>query len=80
MFMAGPRTNLEQWYCFLAVVDEGSYARAAEVLHKSQSAVTYTIQKMEEQLGVKVFEIQGRKSQADRGGANVVPPRPRVDR
>ncbi|MBW2941082.1 LysR family transcriptional regulator [Zhongshania aquimaris] len=61
--MAGPRTNLEQWYCFLAVVDEGSYARAAEVLHKSQSAVTYTIQKMEEQLGVKVFEIQGRKSQ-----------------
>ena len=24
MFMAGPRTNLEQWYCFLAVVDEGS--------------------------------------------------------
>ena len=47
--MSGPRTNLEQWHCFLAVVDEGSYARAAEVLHKSQSAVTYTIQKMEEQ-------------------------------
>ncbi|WP_159269510.1 LysR family transcriptional regulator [Zhongshania aliphaticivorans] len=61
--MSGPRTNLEQWHCFLAVVDEGSYARAAEVLHKSQSAVTYTIQKMEEQLGVKVFAIQGRKSE-----------------
>lgn len=61
--MSGPRTNLDQWHCFLAVVDEGSYARAAEVLYKSQSAVTYTIQKMEEQLGVKVFEIRGRKSE-----------------
>lgn len=57
------RTNLEQWHCFLAVVDKGSYAFAAEVLHKSQSAVTYTIQKMEEQLGVKVFKICGRKSE-----------------
>ena len=75
--MSGPRTSLEQWHCFLAVVDEGSYARAAEVLHKSQSAVTYTIQKMEEQLGVRVFEIRGRK--AELTGANVIPPRTRVD-
>jgi len=31
----------------LAVVDAGGYAQAAEVLHKSQSAVTYAVQKME---------------------------------
>ncbi|MFT5888039.1 MAG: DNA-binding transcriptional LysR family regulator [Zhongshania sp.] len=68
MNMSGPRTSLEQWHCFLAVVDEGSYARAAEVLHKSQSAVTYTIQKMEEQLGTKVFEIRGRKSELTEAG------------
>jgi DNA-binding transcriptional LysR family regulator len=66
--MNGPRTSLEQWHCFLAVVDEGSYARAAEVLHKSQSAVTYTIQKMEEQLGVRVFEIRGRKAELTEAG------------
>jgi DNA-binding transcriptional LysR family regulator len=66
--MSGPRTSLEQWHCFLAVVDEGSYARAAEVLHKSQSAVTYTIQKMEEQLGVRVFEIRGRKAELTEAG------------
>ncbi len=60
--MAAPRTTLDQWYCFLAVVDEGSYARAAEALHKSQSAVTYAIQKLEEQLGVPVFVIQGRRA------------------
>ena len=60
--MIGSRTTLDQWHCFLAVVDEGSYARAAEALHKSQSAVTYAIQKLEEQLGVAVFVIQGRKA------------------
>lgn len=61
--MSGPRTSLDQWQCFLAVVDEGSYSRAAEALHKSQSAVSYSVQKLEEQLGVAVFEIRGRKAE-----------------
>lgn len=69
--MAGPRTTLDQWHCFLAVVDEGSYARAAEVLHKSQSAVTYSVQKLEEQLGVAVFEIQGRRAVLTEAGQSL---------
>ncbi len=66
--MRGPRTSLDQWHCFMAVVDEGSYARAAEALHKSQSAVTYAIQKLEEQLAVALFEIRGRKAQLTDAG------------
>ena len=31
-------------------------------LHKSQSAVTYAVQKMESLLGVKIFEVIGRKA------------------
>ncbi len=54
--------TLEQWRSLLAVVDAGGYAQAAESLHKSQSAVTYAVQKIEFLLGVKVFEIQGRKA------------------
>jgi DNA-binding transcriptional LysR family regulator len=60
---ANPRISLEQWRSLLAVVDSGGYAQAAEVLHKSQSAVTYAVQKMETLLGVKVFEVVGRKAQ-----------------
>ncbi len=60
--MRGPRTSLEQWHCFLAVVDQGSYAKAAELVNKSQSAVTYAVQKLEQQLGVPVFRIEGRKA------------------
>jgi DNA-binding transcriptional LysR family regulator len=59
---ANPRISLEHWRSLLAVVDAGGYAQAAEVLHKSQSAVTYAVQKMEALLGVKIFEVIGRKA------------------
>jgi DNA-binding transcriptional LysR family regulator len=53
---------LEQWRALRAVVDAGGYAQAAETLHKSQSAVTYAVQKLERALGIKVFELKGRKA------------------
>ena len=57
-----PRIGLEQWRTLIAVVDAGGYAQAAEALHKSQSAVTYAVQKLEAVLDVKAFEMQGRKA------------------
>lgn len=54
--------SLDQWRALVAVVDSGGYAKASERLHKSQSAVTYAVQKLESQLGVKAFEIRGRKA------------------
>jgi Transcriptional regulator len=57
-----PRITLEQWRALIAVVDSGGYAQAAERLHKSQSAVTYAVQKIESQLGVRAFELQGRRA------------------
>ncbi|HKQ30448.1 MAG TPA: LysR family transcriptional regulator [Burkholderiales bacterium] len=57
-----PHISLEQWRTLMAVVEAGGYAQAAEVLHKSQSSVTYAVQKLESLLGVKAFEIRGRKA------------------
>jgi len=57
-----PRISLEQWQALVAVVDAGGYAKAAEQLHKSQSSVTYAVQQVESLLGVKAFEIKGRKA------------------
>jgi DNA-binding transcriptional LysR family regulator len=59
---ANPRISLEQWRTLLAVVDANGYAQAADALHKSQSTVTYAVQKIESHLGVKVFEVVGRKA------------------
>lgn len=46
----------------MAVVEHGGYAQAAEALHLSQSSVTYAVQKIQSLLGVRAFEIRGRKA------------------
>lgn len=38
------------------VVEQGSFAKAAEKLHRAQSAVSYQIKKLEQQLGVALFD------------------------
>ncbi len=55
--------TLEQWQALVSVVETGGYARASEALHKSQSSVTYAVQKLQSQLGVKAFDIKGRKAE-----------------
>src|SRR5215813_195379 len=60
--MALPKISLDQWTTLVSVVESGGYAKAGEALHKSQSTLTYAIQRLEELLGVKVFEIRGRRA------------------
>jgi len=60
--MTQPRITLDQWNVLISVVDSGSYAKAAECIHRSQSTLTYAVQKLEKLLGVKVFELRGRKA------------------
>ncbi|ARN73156.1 LysR family transcriptional regulator [Oceanicoccus sagamiensis] len=40
----------------------GSFAKAAEELNKATSAVSYSVQKLEEQLDIALFQRQGRRS------------------
>ena len=63
-----PKISLEQWAAFKAVVDEGSFAKAAEALNKSQSAVSYAIAKLEEQLPTPVLTQQGRRAALTEAG------------
>jgi len=51
----GPLT-LDQIHVFLAVVDEGSFTKAATRLNRARSAVTYAIQKLEAQIGLPLFD------------------------
>lgn len=57
-----PRISLEQWRALVAVVDAGGYAPAAAALHKTQSSVSYLVQKIERLLDLKLFTIEGRKA------------------
>ncbi|NVJ50609.1 MAG: LysR family transcriptional regulator [Gammaproteobacteria bacterium] len=58
-----PKITLEQWAAFVAVVEEGSYAKAADLLNKSQSTVSYAISRLEEHLGGQVLKLNGRKAE-----------------
>jgi DNA-binding transcriptional LysR family regulator len=60
--MKTPRVTLDQWVALVAVVESGGHAQASRALHRTQSTVTYTISKLEDQLGVHLFERQGRRS------------------
>ena len=62
------KTHLSQWSALQAVVDEGSFQKAASKLHRSQSSVSYAVQTLQENLGVNLLEVQGRKAQLTEAG------------
>ena len=60
--MFRPKSTLEQWRIFQAVVEYGGYAQAAEKLNKSQSSLNHAIAKLQQTLGVALLEVRGRKA------------------
>lgn len=59
----GMKTTLEQWQLLQAVVNCGSFARAAEEFNRSQSSLSYQLTLMQERLGVPLLTIVGRKAE-----------------
>ena len=66
--MSNPRISLDQWLAFKTVVDEGSFARAAEALNKSQSAVSYAITQLNARLPQPALVQQGRRAVLSESG------------
>jgi DNA-binding transcriptional LysR family regulator len=56
------RTSIEQWAVLAAVIDQGGFAQAAAALNRSQSAVSYTVARLQESLDVPLLVIEGRKA------------------
>jgi len=61
-------TTLDAWEILQTVVQLGGFAPAAEKLNRSQSTISYAIARLQEQLGVRLFEIHGRKAQLTEAG------------
>ncbi|MBU2393558.1 MAG: LysR family transcriptional regulator [Gammaproteobacteria bacterium] len=57
-----PKSTLEQWRILQAVVDAGGYSQAAELLNKSQSSLNHAVAKLQNQLGVELLQVIGRKA------------------
>jgi DNA-binding transcriptional LysR family regulator len=66
------RTSVDQWRVLAAVVDEGGFAQAAARLHRSQSAVSYSLAQLQEALGVRLLEIKGRRAELTPMGSQLL--------
>jgi DNA-binding transcriptional LysR family regulator len=55
-----------------AIARKGSFAAAAESLYRVPSAITYTIRKLEEELGVVLFDRSGYRANLTEAGAELL--------
>ncbi|WP_448564780.1 LysR family transcriptional regulator [Thalassotalea ganghwensis] len=62
------RISLEQWRMFRAVVEAGGFNQAAAKVHKSQSSIHNAVSKIESTLDIKLFNIEGRRTQLTETG------------
>ncbi|WP_423822935.1 LysR family transcriptional regulator [Salinisphaera sp. SPP-AMP-43] len=67
-----PRTSLEQWRVLQAVVDCGGFAQAASTLNRSQSAISYTVGRLQERVGVELLTMTGRKAYLTEAGRSLL--------
>ncbi|WP_156966502.1 LysR family transcriptional regulator [Algiphilus aromaticivorans] len=66
------RLTLESLRTLETIAEAGSFARAAERLHRVPSALTYTVQKLESDYNLQLFERVGRRMQLTAAGQAVV--------
>lgn len=66
------RLTLDALEVLDAVQRKGSFAAAAEALHRVPSAVTYAVQKLEEGLGVALFDRSGHRAVPTQAGRELL--------
>jgi len=60
--------SIDQLRTFVTVADVGSYTRAAQHLYRTQPALSLQIKRLEEQLGTRLFERNGRRTRVTEAG------------
>ncbi len=62
------RISLDALLVLDSIARNGSFAAAGEELHRVPSAITYTIQKLEQDLEVKLFDRSGHRARLTEAG------------
>jgi DNA-binding transcriptional LysR family regulator len=65
--------DLRRLMTLKTVVEEGSFARAANKLCCTQSTITFQIQQLEQELSLRLFEKIGRRMILTESGRNILP-------
>jgi DNA-binding transcriptional LysR family regulator len=64
--------DVDQLRTFLAIAETGSFTRAADVVHKTQSAVSMQMKRLEERIGRPIFARDGRASKLTEDGERLL--------
>src|ERR1700680_44122 len=64
--------DIDQLRTFLAIVETGSFTKAAEVVNKTQSAVSMQMKRLEERLERPIFARDGRASKLTEDGLRLL--------
>jgi DNA-binding transcriptional LysR family regulator len=64
--------DIDQLRTLIAIADTGSFTKAAEVVHKTQSAVSMQMKRLEERVGRDIFEKDGRASRLTEEGERLL--------
>lgn len=67
-----PNLDVDLLKTFLAIADTGSFTRAAEEIHKTQSAVSMQMKRLEDLLGRPLFARDGRASRFTPDGERLI--------
>lgn len=71
--MPQPVPSFDQLQVMLAVVEAGSFSGAARRLNRAQSAITYAVQRLEEQLGTALFDRTSYRPALTEAGRTLLP-------
>jgi len=64
--------DIDQLRTFIAIAETGSFTKAAEVVHKTQSAVSMQMKRLEERLDKPIFSRDGRASKLTEDGEKLL--------
>jgi DNA-binding transcriptional LysR family regulator len=69
--MAAP-LDLDQLQTFIAIADSGSFTKAADEVHRTQSAVSMQMRRLEERVGKMLFAKEGRTNRLTDDGERLL--------
>src|ERR1700753_972085 len=64
--------DVDQLRTFIAIAESGSFTRAAEVVNKTQSAVSMQMKRLEERINRPIFARDGRASKLTEDGSRLL--------
>ncbi len=64
--------DLDQLQTFITIADTGSFTKAADEVHRTQSAVSMQMRRLEERIGKPLFEKDGRTNRLSEDGEKLL--------